>query len=214
MLRPRTCIDCGASFPGYPSSRRCSACAAERQRSIDRAYRRNGPQRPLGSTDICQRCGETYILDGGKQRYCKTCAADAIHENTKAKKRAYNAGNRPKLQEHRREMMKDRKVCIICGKPFSDGTPSVTCSDACERENNRRKWIKIDYNRGRRSSSDITPYDSGLPKSGIVGVSYHRKTGKWQAKYEGKYIGLFLTIEDASAAIESYKAKINASPDQ
>lgn len=206
VFRARTCIDCGTSFMGYPKSKRCSACASEMQRSRYRDYHRNGPKRPLGSTDICQKCGETYIVDGGNQRYCKKCADAAIHENTKASKRSYQANNYQQQKEHRKAMMTDRKVCIICGKAFSDGTPTVTCSEACAKENARRKWIKIDYNRGRRSSNDITPYDSGLPKSGIVGVSYCRKTGKWQASVKGKYIGVFETIEDASAAIEKYKA--------
>jgi len=37
-------------------------------------------------------------------------------------------------------------------------------------------------------------------KSGYVGVSYHKSTDKWQATFNKKYLGTFLTIEEAANA--------------
>lgn len=43
-----------------------------------------------------------------------------------------------------------------------------------------------------------------VPARGTT-VTYHRKSGKWQAKYKQKYIGLYDTAEQAAEAIKEYK---------
>lgn len=99
----------------------------------------------------------------------------------------------------------DMRICPICGKEFEKHSTRVTCSPECEKEYRRIKQNKADIRRGKRKTPADQKYNSGLPRSGVVGVTYHRQSGKWQATYKGKYIGLCDTIEQAAEAIEKYK---------
>lgn len=42
-------------------------------------------------------------------------------------------------------------------------------------------------------------------KTGVIGVSWHDKANKWQAHFDGKYLGVFQSIDDASQAYKSAK---------
>ena len=44
-------------------------------------------------------------------------------------------------------------------------------------------------------------YESGLPKSGVVGITYNRKRMKWQVAQNRKYIGLFDNLDSAKEAL-------------
>lgn len=79
-IRPRTCHQCTAVFDGGPRAWYCPECRVKRYKARKAAYRQNGPARPIGSTDICNVCGKTYIVNSGMQQYCKDCAAEALRD--------------------------------------------------------------------------------------------------------------------------------------
>lgn len=198
VLIDRVCSRCGAKFVGYPNSKYCPACLPEVIRERNREQRRSGPARPIGSIDLCQKCGKEYIVKSGLQKYCSDCAAEAIREKARARKRQYNRDNREYFNSLRRCVKDGRKVCIVCGNPFNSDTPTVTCSPECAAEHKRLQQAKADYKRGRRKSI-VFPPKSNNPKSGIAGISWHKKTGKWQLVFNKRYIGLFDTVEAAAA---------------
>ena len=205
VLRERTCKMCGTLFMGYPRSFFCPSCSAKRKKQQKKAYNRRNPARPLGSTDICESCGKPYIVNSSRQRYCPECAKEQVGKNIREHKREYMAENKEKSQSLKDETRGKRYVCVICGKEFEKHTTEVTCSPQCRKEYIRRKQNTADIRRGKRKLPADQRYNSGLPKSGVVGVTYHRQSGKWQAKYKQKYIGLYDTIEQALKAIKEYK---------
>ena len=115
------------------------------------------------------------------------------------------AENSEKSKELKAETRGKRYICPICGKEFEKHTSAAACSLNCEKELRRRRQNRADIKRGKRKLPADQRYISGLPKSGVVGVTYHRQSGKWQSKYKGKYIGLYDTIEQAAKVIEEYK---------
>ena len=205
VLRERTCKICGASFMGYPRSFFCSSCSAERKKKQKKIYNQRKPSRPLGSTDICEACGKPYIVNSGRQRYCPECAKEQVNKNIREHKREYMAENADKSRELKADTRGKRYICPICGKEFEKHTSAATCSMECEKELKRRRQNRADIKRGKRKLPADQRYNSGLPKSGVVGVTYHRQSGKWQAKYKQKYIGLYDTIEQALKAIKEYE---------
>ena len=188
-IRDRVCRQCGVTFPGGPRAWYCPACRAERRQEAGKRHKKVGTARPLGSTDTCKRCGKEYIVEGGRQMYCKDCAEIAVKEKVRGHKREYNAENRDALNDHKREVRVDRKVCVICGAVFDADTPTVTCSDSCAAKLRKLRQDEADIRRGRRKSPPGVKYESGLEKSGIVGVTA-RRNGKWQAAYKGHYLSL------------------------
>lgn len=151
VYRERVCIECGAAFMGFPRSKRCPSCQAEKDKAAMRKYRRSGPARPLGSKDFCQRCGAEYVVEGGLQRYCKTCAADAVADNSRARKRQYNLGHKDVLYPAKAENRRYNKVCVVCGNVFDSDKPTVTCSPECAKERRRQQQKVADQNRSPRN---------------------------------------------------------------
>lgn len=83
----RACQDCGRVVRMHIRSKRCPECQQAAKRASDRAHaqrRRQGLSRLIGSTDLCQRCGQPYTVTGGLQRYCRSCADLAIAGNDRA----------------------------------------------------------------------------------------------------------------------------------
>ena len=204
VIRDRICRQCGTVFSGGPRAWYCPSCREDRRREADRRHKRLGTLRQLGSTDICIRCGSEYTVESARQKYCKQCAPGAVRETVRSHKRDYYNDNREHINNHKNAMRTDRKVCVVCGRIFDSGTPTVTCSEGCASELRRKRQQKTDILRGRRKSPVGVKYDSGLPKSGIVGITA-RRNGKWQAAYKGHYIGIFDNIPSAVAALEKYK---------
>lgn len=131
-VRTRICTICGASFPGGPAARFCPACRAERRREQNRRFKRNGPQRPLGSTDYCVVCGKPYMVNGGRQHYCPKCAPEAIRRIDNAQSRKWNRENTtPQERRETRQAAGAEIRCAVCGKPFVPRDPSLTCSPEC-----------------------------------------------------------------------------------
>lgn len=206
-IRPRTCRQCGASFFGGPRAWYCPACRTERKRAAEKRRKAHGSARPLGSTDLCRRCGKSYVVEGSRQTYCKACADIAVTEAVRRRKREYAQANRDAMNAHKQAMRADRKICVVCGKKFNPKTVSVTCSPECASAHKKINQKISDFRRGKRKTAPDVPYVSGLPKSGIVGVTA-RRNGKWQASYKGHYLGIFDTIPEAASAIETYKEEI------
>ena len=209
VLRERTCKICGKSFMGYPRSFFCPECSEKRKKQQQREWKRKKPARPLGSKDICISCGKEYIVNSGRQRYCPECAKIKVKENIRVHKREYREKNIKDYQEAKRATRGKRYVCPICGKEFEKHTARVTCSQECEKEYRRIKQNEADIRRGKRSIPADQRYDSGLPKSGVVGVTWNRKNGKWSVAYKGKYIGVYGTIEEAVKARKNAEAQEN-----
>lgn len=115
------------------------------------------------------------------------------------------AENKEKIKSLKADTRGKRYICAICGREYEKQTNQVTCSPECERELRRRRQNRADIKRGKRKIPEDQRYNSGLPKSGIVGVTYHKQSGKWQAQYKGKYIGLYDDVGQASEAIEKHK---------
>lgn len=213
VLRERTCKICGEKFMGYPRSFFCPECSARRKKQQKKIYNQRKPARPLGSTDICEACGKTYVVHSWQQRYCPKCAKDQVANNIRAHKRKYMAKNKEKSQALKDDTRGKRYVCVICGKEFEKHTTQITCSPECQKEYLRRKQNMTDIRRGKRKLSADQRYVSGLPKSGVVGVTWNRKSHKWQAAYKRKYIGLYETVEQAEIAIQKYAEDNNAQQD-
>lgn len=205
VLRGRTCKMCGASFMGYPRSFFCPDCNEKRKKQQKKIYNQRKPSRPLGSADTCEACGKSYIVNSGRQRYCPECAKEQVNQNIRAHKRVYSAQNRGKERDLKKDTRGKRYICVICGKEFEKHTNNVTCSPECQKEYARRKQNEADIKRGKRKIPADQRYNSGLPKSGIVGVTYHRQSRKWQAFYRRKYLGLYDTVEQAAKAIQEEK---------
>lgn len=150
VYRIRVCIDCGAEFMGFPRSKRCPECQLRVNRIRDAAIKRNGPARPIGSTDLCEKCGEPYIVGSGTQRYCPACASGAVRDNILKKKREYQSVYVAEHTEERAANRSFNKVCVICGKVFDTDLPTVTCSPECDRIRRKIHQDKADIKRGRK----------------------------------------------------------------
>lgn len=133
-----------------------------------------------------------------------------VKENIRAHKREYMAENSEKSKKLKAETRGKRYICPICGKEFEKHTSAATCSPECEKELKRRRQNRADIKRGKRKIPEDQRYNSGLPKSGVVGVTYHRQSGKWQAQHRGKYLGLYDAIDQAAEAVENYKGDNDA----
>ena len=141
-----------------------------------------------------------YVVESGLQKYCPSCAAEAVRQVILPQKRERAAQHRDEFAARKKELKVDSAICAYCGKPYTSTSPTVTCSPECAREYARIVQGMVDYKRGRRKSPPSHErYISGLPQSDLTGVSYHRNSNKWQVVHNGKYIGLFLSQEEAEA---------------
>lgn len=93
---PRVCMDCGVAYVGHIRTKRCPECqdaANKRARRAHNQRKRAGKARPLGSTDLCEVCGGQYTVMSGLQKFCPTCASEAIRKADNAASRAWNASH-------------------------------------------------------------------------------------------------------------------------
>ena len=196
-LRVKVCAMCGKEFVGYPRSKYCAACRPIAQREANRRHRKNGTARPIGSTDRCENCGKPYVVASSRQRYCPDCAKVVVPQNVKAAKRENRKERADEINAARAERRKDRRICAVCGKPFSAPTPTVTCSAECAAELKRQRQVRADIKRGKANPERLFGKKKRTaPQSGIPGINWNRN--KWQITYKGKYIGVFDTVEDAA----------------
>ncbi|MDL2302609.1 hypothetical protein LJC58_09715 [Lachnospiraceae bacterium OttesenSCG-928-D06] len=144
----RTCRQCATEFLGGPRAWYCLACRDERLKERRKKYQKNGFERHIGDSDKCIKCGETYIIIGGLQRYCEKCASDVIKEIDRKQGLEWYHNNSEKYNPNRNESRRKRKmVCMICGREYPcDGTCRKTCSPECNKirrqENQHRADVK------------------------------------------------------------------------
>lgn len=130
--------------------------------------------------------------------YCPNCAQEAVRSKVLPQKRVRAAEHREETAARKKELSRNSAICAYCGKTFTAESASVTCSEECAREYRRIVMGMIDYRRGRRKKEPSHDrYDSGLPKSELVGVTYSRRRKKWEVRHKGKYIGAYQAKEDA-----------------
>lgn len=202
-LKDRTCKACGAQFIGGPRAWYCPECRKERQKEQNREHKRRGTSRPLGSVDLCKVCGKEYIVESGRQMYCKDCAKNAVRMVDRAQSIAYNRENKDRLATIKKDRQENRRVCQVCGKVFYSEQPTVTCSDFCNRCMKSYNQAMADYRRGRRdmpTMEEIVKYQSR--QSGVNGVSRSKNGKRWIAHVRGKHIGTYDTIEEAARAVK------------
>ena len=206
VVRLRTCRECGVQFYGGPRAWYCPECRERRLKTRRKMYRsQKYSTRPLGSIDICKKCGKEYVVKAGLQVYCPECAENAVREKVNAHKRQYMSDNKDKYAPHKAEMRSNGWVCAVCGKVFDKDSATVTCSEECARTLQKIRQQKADFCRGKRSIPPGEAYESGLPKSGIVGITWHRQRKKWQVKYKETYLGLYSSLDEAKEALDKYQ---------
>lgn len=213
ILRQRICKTCGREFAGGPRAWYCPDCRAERVREQNRrakAKKRAGKNIVIGMTiKRCEVCGEPFIVTGSMQKYCKKCAADAIKEADRIQSRGWMQRAAEKYGQDyianrnvKKRRPKQVKICIICKKSFvAEQKTSKACSPECKKIYSRflaskstdiNEWLKRRHDR----QLNRTP-----------GVSFHKSTGKWEAYYKQRYIGVFACKADAIAARKTAESR-------
>ena len=197
IYRPRTCKQCGVTFDGAPRAMFCPDCRRERTKESNRRAKKE-KGRKIGSIQKCERCGGSYILASGRQKYCDDCAKIAVAETVRVHKREYQKAYKAKHGDSRPDQKINTRLCVICNKPI----PSqrilrgiVTCSDACDKERKRITNNEVVARKGKRITPPEAHYVHTRPQSGIKGITWHK--GKWQLTIKGQYIGIYDTIDAA-----------------
>lgn len=132
VIRDRVCTVCGKTYQGFPRSKYCPECRADVVKQQASARRAAGKsKRPIGSMDLCAACGKPYMVKGPMQRYCPDCAKTVVADNVRAQKRDYYAEHKEQANPIRYKKRKFGKVCVICGAPILDHSPTTTCSEEC-----------------------------------------------------------------------------------
>lgn len=144
----RVCRTCSTVFSGGPRAWYCPLCRRERKLVHDREYKRKGPNRPLGTTDMCLSCGKPYVVSNGNQKYCPTCQPKASAAIDRQQSLDYYKSNRNIINPVRNTRRLKATACVVCGKIFpAAGTCRNTCSDVCQKEKRRRIQAKADAKR-------------------------------------------------------------------
>lgn len=154
VVRIRTCQDCSTEFYGGPRARRCPDCAHKAQQETNRAHKKTGAKRPLGSTDKCAVCGKEYTVVSGRQKYCSdVCRRKGLLEWQREHKRGYNkmTGQNIKKIDRRRQ---SQKICVYCMRAFTSNKPTNLCSDYCRSAQKEITQCAADLNRGRKRDYD------------------------------------------------------------
>lgn len=211
LLRERVCKNCGVAFIGYPRSFFCDPCRKEKEKERKRIYNQRakaGTALKIGSLKPCENCGKDFSVNSARQRYCEQCRKTEVKKNVSALKIEYRKEHAEEEEARKKANKKFRKICIVCGVNFDDEkrTSKTTCSEECKKEAIARSNARTAQKHyGRKTEYGVRKY-SDTPKSGIVGVTFHR--GKWQATYKKNYIGVFDTPEEAEKAIGEYRKGI------
>jgi len=80
--------------------------------------------------------------------------------------------------------------------------------DHLDRDSLNNRWSNLAPSNHTENSKNKSAYRTNT--SGVTGVSWHRPSGKWQARAElgGKkhYLGLFAELDDAATAVATFYA--------
>jgi len=161
----RTCKDCGETFRGGAKASYCEDCRnIRKQESYIKTKARiaEGTARKKGNEYVCISCGNTYILNGGKQKRCSSCAKLKIIEDAKRNYEEYKAGISERGKAAR---MNAHKICVVCGKEFEKIYAYRICSPECAKiradvHNSRRKAKKKKEAEWRTRAPGSTPLSS------------------------------------------------------
>ena len=145
MIQSRCCHTCGATFEGGPRAFYCPQCRIARQKHASHTYKkrkRAGHVRTLGSHDRCAQCGHDYLVTGGLQRFCPTCAESHRRVHDRIRKLAYYRAHRHRINIQRNARRRQGLThCAECSMPFdAQGTARKTCSDAHRRARINAQW--------------------------------------------------------------------------
>lgn len=189
----RMCKNCGKVFavPAGKSPHLCEECAKK--------SRSNGVLRER----ICKMCGASFI---GYPRsfFCPDCSAERKNQQRKVYDR--RKPSRP---------LGSVDICKACGKPYIVNSarqrycPECAKTEVIENVRAHKRDYMGEYRKGKMKTPADQKYNSGLPKSGVVGVTYYKRLDKWQATYKKKYIGLYDSVDQAAKAIAEYKNSLN-----
>ena len=76
------CLDCNTEYESESARRGyCPDCRKERQKQRNREYlerKAKGESRSVGSADICENCGQPFIIKTGSQKLCENCVEKGI----------------------------------------------------------------------------------------------------------------------------------------
>ena len=165
MVGERTCRQCGKTFRGGLRAWYCPECRVQRRKESAARMRRDGVKRPLGSIDHCEVCGQEYVVKAARQRYCPSCAKEAVMAvNREAGLRRYY--EKKEKRKPREVPRYGEKVCVICGKPISPGTTAITCSEECHRLRLLRAQQDADIRRGKRKTAPSVKRLDDIPDDG------------------------------------------------
>lgn len=159
-LRDRICCECGRRFGGGPRAWYCPACRYERRKAQTRAYKARrlaGMTRPLGSVDHCTVCGGAYTVTGPNQRYCPTCAPDAVAAVDRQQALDWYRCNSDRINPERNARRRyTARRCAMCCKPFDATGTAIYCSDECRAAARRLAQARSDAHRSGKPEP-LTP---------------------------------------------------------
>lgn len=211
-IMTRTCRACGATFLGGPRAWYCPECRADRAKASSReskARAKAGTARKIGSTDICQICGQKYIVNGSLQKYCPDCAKDAVQQIDREQSRAWANAHRESLLDRKKRLVQTRKICVVCGSQFYTGTATVTCSQNCAKILKSYNQAVADHKRRGSPAPTMDAVKERISKkSAFPGVTRSKNGKRWIASFCGKYLGTFDTVEEAAASIKKVQEEI------
>jgi hypothetical protein len=185
-LLTRTCRQCQAFFQGGPRAYYCPSCRAERTRKTcaeHKRRKRQGKTRALGSIDACERCGKSYVVNAGLQRFCPVCQPIHAAEHDRRTSLEFYREHKDRINPPRKLKRRKRSnICAICGNVFDPINGSTTCSPECKRKlgnKHNREW------RMREKEKNAPPEEvynmvkiaqkTGKPKSSIQYAYHHGK---------------------------------------
>ena len=202
-LHPRTCRQCGTTFEGGPRAWYCPICSEVRRKEADRAGHarmRRGETRQIGSMDTCQICGKEYMVMSGKQKYCPTCAPEAVAEIDRTQGLNYYTANADTINPARNEKRRrGPRPCVICGELFDTPTPRKICDkDECSKELKRQYQQRADAKRSPRKRG-VEDMESQTAKPTRGGA--RPGAGRPARPTERKLVRL---TPEESAAVEGY----------
>lgn len=137
-LMPRTCIQCGRNFIGGGRALYCPDCRLERKRESakeSQQRRRAGKGIVIGETvGRCAVCGEKFIYASANQKYCSSCAPEAMAEHNRQMARgSFRRAVKKYGQEYADAFFAARRVdrahCVDCGTPLAQehGSNKIYC---------------------------------------------------------------------------------------
>lgn len=175
-LAKRTCRQCGTEFMGGPRAWYCPNCRAERTREADRRHKQKiralgHADRPLGSIDKCAICGEDYVVQAARQKYCKKCAPSAVRATDREQSRGWLKRAIEKHgEEYYKKYLEKKRIwerenstkensCPMCGEKIRG---RLYCSDDCRDAGKRYMYAKHNFKVGRaKTEPKFADYQKG-----------------------------------------------------